>query len=90
MKLSHFLDTYPFYYLLANILFLGLSIYFYVKSKGSLASKFLIAGFGLFVVIVTLELFIYLRGEFFYFLRDYVYLLLVAIGYFLFIKNYNA
>ena len=89
IELQRFFNTYSISHLILSFVFLALSIYFFTKSNRSLASKFVLAGFGLFVLIAVLELSIYLRGEFFYFLRDYISRILIVIGGILFLKNRN-
>ena len=89
IELQRFFNTYNVSHLIISFLFLALSIYFFIKSNRSTASKFILSGCSLFVLIALLELYAFLRGEFFYFLRDYVSRILIIIGGIIFIKNRN-
>ncbi|MBA6316808.1 hypothetical protein H0I25_08515 [Cellulophaga sp. HaHa_2_95] len=66
----------------------GLSIDLLLKTKRSLSSIFLNAGLGLFVISVFLNVFLDLRSPVLFFIRTYLSVVLIVIGFFLLVRKH--
>ncbi|MCR1025180.1 hypothetical protein NQT66_10215 [Cellulophaga baltica] len=66
----------------------GLSIDLLLKTKRSLSSILLNAGLGLFVISVFLNVFLDLRSPVLFFIRTYLSVVLIVIGFFLLVRKH--